>query len=118
MAFQANAFQSDAFQISASQIALQRRRAKRREERDAQRRYEEARNIIEQVQQVMEVTEIKAQLEDTVTPFKKDNQIDMAELMSKGFAKRRLEQILTSIRQLEDELLMILALLLLANEEL
>jgi len=42
----------------------------------------------------------------------------MAALMQKGQAKRRLEQIPTSIRQLEDEMLELLALLLLANEAL
>ncbi len=42
----------------------------------------------------------------------------MAALMQKGQAKRRREQILTSIRQLEDEMLELLVLLLLANEAL
>ena len=118
MAFQANAFQSDAFQICASQIgediALQRRRAKRREELDIQRRYDAALEVLEQVTDEV----IAAQLEAVVLPFRKDEQIDMAAMMAKGQAKRRLEQILTSIRQLEDEMLELLALLLLANEAL
>ena len=118
MAFQANAFQSNAFQICAStkpDIALQRRRAKRWEEIEARRRYEEALEVLEQV----EDKQITAQLEAVILPFRKeDEEIDMAELMRKGQAKRRLEQILTSIRRLEDEMLELLALLLLANEAL
>ena len=84
----------------------------------ARRRYEEALAILKEAEEITEVQDITQQLEAVILPFKKDEQIDMAELMAKGQAKRRLEQILTSIRQLEDELLELLALLLLANEAL
>jgi hypothetical protein len=117
MAFQANAFQSDAFQICASDKpdqALQRRKRRREEELEARRRYEQALEVLEQVKD--EKTE--QALEAVILPFKSEGEIDMATLMTKGQAKRRLEQILTSIRQLEDELLELLALLLLANEAL
>jgi hypothetical protein len=118
MAFQANAFQSDAFQICAStkpDVALQRRRARRRQEEiDKRRQYEHAREVLE----LVESEEITAQLDAVILPFRKEEDVDMAALMAKGQAKRRLEQILTSIRQLEDEMLELLALLLLANEAL
>jgi len=117
MAFQANAFQTTAYQICKNtkpDTALQRRRARRVEEIEARRRYDKALEVLEQVTD----KQITAQLEAVILPFKDKEDVDLGLLMRKGQAKRKLQQILTSIRQLEDEMLELLALLLLANEAL
>lgn len=125
MAFQANAFQSNAFQISASQaqeidIALQRRRKRRLEEvelRDEYLRVKEfLKEIKPQVKGFEDVDRYEQKIDSIIAPLKRDGILDIQLIQVQE--KDRLEQILASIRRLEDELLEMLALLLLANEAL
>ena len=103
-----------------SQIALQRRRRRRLDETSFQEEYRRAKEFFKEIKPQTEgfvdVQGYEDKLEQIVLPFKKGDEIDVAELLITQ--QERLEQILTSIRRLEDELLEILALLLLANEEL
>lgn len=118
MAFQANAFQSNAFQVCASQlgedIALQRRRQKKREELLKQRR-DEAIKRLEIIEVVDGVDEIKKELTSIEVPTRAQ-QLDVSVSIEQREAE--LERILTLISRLEDGFLEVLAILLLANEEL
>lgn len=124
MAFQANAYQSDAFQICAStkpDIALLRRKRRWLEDK-AQEELRAAREFLKKAKEeskgFKDVEGYREKLEGVLAPYIEQEDINLKALLEQKRARIRLQQILTSIRQLEDELLQILALLLLANEEL
>lgn len=121
MAFQSNAFQNNAFQVVVgNNTDLARRRRRQEEEKEWSERYDLACKVIEGCKDAglseEEIKKHEHELEVAILRFREGEKIDMSSLLMEEKAKQNLERILLSIRRLEEDVLEILALLLLANE--
>jgi hypothetical protein len=123
MAFQANAFQSNAFQVCANKKPSDTTKYKRvwipdkEELKDKVTKAEEfLDDIKEKAEGFDDVLRYERKLSNAVTQFKESGGRDSDEVIYDTKAMARLQQILLSIELFEDDMLEMLALLLLLNE--
>lgn len=120
MAFQANAFQTTAFQICANKKpSAPTVKYKRVWFPEAKKKFKEYKKAVKVLEQVT-APEDKEELRKIITPYQRGEKFtveDMERLVQRGQAMRKFERFLEVIRALEEDMLEMLALLLLINEE-
>lgn len=121
MAFQTNAFQNDAFQIDARYTGAEQGGYKRvwlpeKPEEEVKKAREFLKEIEEKVEGFKDVEGYKKKLAGAVAQLKKASITGEQSAIYERNAELRLQQVLMSIKAFEEDMMEILALLLLLEE--